>query len=180
MIKNPWTLVSRKTEYENPWITVKEDQVIHPSGRPGIYGTVHFRNHAVGIVALDDQDNIYLVGQFRYPLEEYHWEIPMGGCPQDEDPIDCAKRELKEETGLSATQWHDLGKYHISNSITDEVGYLFFCCGLSIGEADPEDTEVLTLKTIPFQKALNSALNGEITDALSVIALQKTRLLGLA
>lgn len=180
MAKNPWTLLNREMKYENPWIRVEEDQVIHPGGRQGIYGTVHFHNQAVGIVALDENRNIYLVGQYRYPLNEYHWEIPMGGCPKDEQPLTCAKRELLEETGLSAKHWQSLGKYHISNSITDEVGYLFFCSDLSVGEAQPEDTEVLDIQKQPFETALEAVLDGHITDALSVIAIQKVRLLNLA
>ena len=180
MAKNPWTLLNRKVKYENPWIRVEEDQVIHPGGRQGIYGTVNFHNQAVGIIALDDDDHIYLVGQYRYPLNQYHWEIPMGGCPKDEQPLACAKRELLEETGLKAANWRPLGTYHISNSITDEVGHLFLCKDLFQGKAQPEDTEILELKKLPFETALHAVLNGEITDALSVIAIQKVRLLNLA
>lgn len=180
MMKNPWKLLQREVKYENPWIRVEEDQVIHPGGRQGIYGTVNFHNQAVGVIALDDDNHIYLVGQYRYPLDEYHWEIPMGGCPKDESPLACAKRELIEETGLTAKTWQSLGEYHISNSITDEVGHLFFCQDLHQGEAQPEDTEVLAIRKQPFEAALTAALNGEITDALSVIAIQKVRLLNLA
>lgn len=180
MSKNPWKRLKKTQQYDNAWITVAEDQVTTPAGKPGIYGTVHFKNRAVGVVALDSQNNIYLVGQYRYPLDQYHWEIPMGGCPDSEEPLSCARRELKEETGLEAIEWQSLGHFHLSNCITDEIGFLFLCRDLSQGQADPDDTEQLAVKKIPFQEALDQAMNGEITDALSVIALQKVRLLGLA
>src|SRR5918998_3074540 len=112
---NPWLTVSSRRVYDNPWITIREDQVIRPDGEPGIYGVVHFKNIAVGVLAVEGEF-VYLVGQYRYPLDSYSWEIPEGGCPEGEDPLDAARRELEEETGLRARRWEKMGEAHLSNS----------------------------------------------------------------
>ncbi|MEL6276555.1 MAG: NUDIX hydrolase [Bacteroidota bacterium] len=178
-ITNPWTTKSTQTAYENPWIKIEHNEVVNPSGGDGIYGVVRFKNQAIGIVPIDEEGNTYLVGQWRYPLQEYHWEIPEGGCPKGENPLDTAKRELKEETGLVAEQWEFLLDFHLSNSVTDEYGVAYVARGLRQEEATPEATEDITVRKVPLQTAVQMMLNGEIKDALSVLALQRVALLGL-
>lgn len=178
--ENPWTRLAETDIYENAWIRVREYQVLNPAGRPGIYGTVSFKNRAVGIVPLADNGDTWLVGQYRFPLQQYHWEIPMGGAPAGESAADCAVRELREETGLSAATLEPLCRLHTSNCITDEEGLVFIARDLVQGEAEPEETEVLMVKRLPFAEALAMVMDGRITDAISVAALQRIRLLGLA
>lgn len=168
---NPWKTLSTRMVYDNPWIRVREDQVIHPDGQPGIYGVVHYKNLAIGIVAIDTDGNIHLVGQHRYPLNQYSWEIPEGGCPEGEDPLNAAKRELLEETGLEASDWKLAGGADLSNSVSDEHAIWFLASGLVQGEAAPEGTEVLERRLVPVSEALRMIDRHEITDALSVIAL---------
>lgn len=168
---NPWHTVSARDVYENEWISVREDSVVRPDGDVGIYGVVHFKNKAVGVIALEDDGSIYLVGQFRYPLGQYSWEIPEGGCPEAEDPLDAAKRELEEETGLRATRWEKLGEAHLSNSVSDELAIFYVATGLLPGEQCPEGTERLAVRRVPFHEALQMVLTGSITDALSQLAL---------
>ena len=171
--ENPWTTLSTKDIYENPWIKVKEDQVLNPSNNPGIYTTVHFKNTALGIIPLDEDGNTWLVGQYRYPLNEYSWEIPMGGGAAEEIPLAAAKRELKEETGLVAEKWEVLMKIHTSNSVTDEVGFIYLAQNLQQQETATEETEQLQLWKLPFSEALQMALNGKITDSISVAGILK-------
>lgn len=175
--ENPWTTVSSKLIYENPWIRVREDQVINPSGGNGIYGVVMFRNRAVGVVPVDDEDHTWLVGQYRYPHHTYEWEIPEGGCPEGEELIDCARRELLEETGLIAEHYELIGEMQLSNSTTNEEAYLFMAHGLQQAEAQPEDTEKLEVRRVPLTEAIRMAMAGEIRDAMSVAALLKIALL---
>lgn len=170
---NPWQKVSGKQIYDNPWITLDEDQVINPGGGMSIYGKVHFKNYAIGIIPLDEENNTWLVGQWRYSLNEYSWEIPMGGGPLHEGLVESAKRELKEETGLTAERWEMLLKMHTSNSVTDEVGYAFVARGLTQGKTAFEETEDLTIKQLPFSEAVKMVMDGEITDSLSMVALLK-------
>lgn len=170
---NPWIKKEGKTVFENPWIKLDEDEVINPGGSISHYGKVHFKNLAIGIVAMDEDQNIWLVGQWRYTLNEYTWEIPMGGGPLEIDELDSAKRELKEETGLSATKWTEFLKIHTSNSVTDEVGYAFLAEGLTEGETEFEETEDLEIWKLPFIEAHQMVLDGEITDSLSMIAILK-------
>lgn len=167
---NPWRKISTRDVYQNPWIGVREDAVIHPDGSEGIYGVVHFKNLAVGILAVED-DYLYLVGQYRYTLETYSWEIPEGGCPEDEDPLEAAKRELVEETGISAGRWELMGTAHLSNSVTDETAFWYQATELSHGAQSPEGTEQLQVRRVKIADALQMSLSGEITDALSQLAI---------
>jgi ADP-ribose pyrophosphatase len=171
--KNSWQKISTKTTYENPWIEVQHHEVINPSGGKGIYGQVNFKNIAVGIIPLDDDNSTWLVGQYRFPLEEYSWEIPEGGCPFNEDVLEAGKRELKEETGLVAEKWTMISKIHTSNSVCNEVGYIFLAENLTISEANPEETEDLQIKKIPLKDAVKLVMENKITDSISVAGLLK-------
>lgn len=166
-----WQTLSSKKIYDNPWISLREDQVINPKGGRGIYGVVSFKNLAIGIVPVDDEGYTYLVGQMRYTLNEYHWEIPEGGGPLHVDPLISAKRELKEETGFEAEHWQYVCKIHTSNSVTDEVGHIFLATGLTAGTAQPDDTELLEVRRIRLADAIQMVMNGEITDSLSMAGL---------
>lgn len=179
---SPWHRRSRRVAYENAWITVWHDEVTRPDGEPGIYGVVHFRSIAVGIVAVDGDDSVVLVGQHRYTLDGYSWEIPEGGVPFDEDPLDGARRELREETGIDAADWREVGRFHLSNSISDEAAVAYVATGLTAGTPSPDGTEALVVRRVPFDEALAMTLDGRITDALSVLALQRVGLtrLGVA
>jgi 8-oxo-dGTP pyrophosphatase MutT (NUDIX family) len=174
---NPWKILDQKQIYQNPWIELTEYQVINPSGGRGIYGKVHFKHLAVGVVPLDDDWNTWLVGQYRFTLDQYSWEIPEGGGRMDEDPLEAAKRELKEETGLFATEWKQILAMHLSNSVCDEAAVIYLATNLSIGNAAPEETEELLLKKLPFDEAVRMVEAGQITDAMSVAAIQKVRLM---
>lgn len=167
---------ARRVAYENAWITVWHDEVSRPDGSPGIYGVVHFANLAAGVVAIDDDDRIVLVGQHRYTLGSDSWEIPEGGVPADETALAGIQRELREETGLEAADWRELCHVDLSNSVTDERGILFVATGLRSGEATPEPTESLAIRWVPFQQAVAMILDGRITDALSVVAIQRLAL----
>jgi len=178
--KNPWIVKGEKAIYDNAWINVTEYDVINPSGGKGIYGKVHFKNTAIGVIALDEEQNIWLVGQYRFVLNEYSWEIPEGGCPEGEDYLTAAKRELLEETGLVAQSWRQLMKLHLSNSVTDELAFVFLATQLDQKTASPEDTEELMVKKMPFEEAVKMVEQGEITDAISVAAIQRVQLLLLS
>jgi 8-oxo-dGTP pyrophosphatase MutT (NUDIX family) len=167
---NPWQTLSSRPVYQNPWIKVREDQVLQPDGRPGIYGVVEFQNRAVGVLAIDD-DHVWLVGQYRYPLGLYSWEIPEGGCPPNEPLEACARRELQEETGLTCERLEPLVTSHLSNSVSNEWGIVYRAIGLIQGPSSPDGTERLEVKRVPFRDALDMVHEGTITDSLSVIAL---------
>jgi 8-oxo-dGTP pyrophosphatase MutT (NUDIX family) len=171
-IKNPWQTLSGELKYENRWIAVTEYQVINPAGGRGIYGKVHFKNKAIGIIAIDKDMNTWLVGQYRYALDAWSWEIPEGGGPLGEAPLDAARRELQEETGLTAKTWTEIVTFHTSNSVTDEEGFIFLAEDLSEGEASLEDTEAdMKVWKLPLKDALKMVVDGKITDSLSVMAL---------
>jgi len=168
---NPWRLQSNKRLYENPWFCVEEDEVINPGGGLSQYGKILFRNIAIGIIPLDRQGNTWLVGQYRYVPDCYSWEIPMGGGPIDDDPLESARRELKEETGLSAGSWETLMHLHTSNSVTDERGIVYVATDLTEGETAFEETEDIQLMKLPLDDAIQLVMDGEITDAVSVAGL---------
>ena len=167
--------------YRNPWIRVTHRDVTNPSGNPGIYGVVHFQNLAIGIVPVDGRGYTWLVGQYRYALGTYSWEIPEGGCPLGTDPLEGAQRELLEETGLRARNWEVLlPEFHVSNSVTDERGMAFLATDLEEGTAQPEETELLQLRQVPLEEAIRMVLEGKIQDLVSVASLLKAKVhLGL-
>ena len=173
--QNPWLTLSTRPIYDNPWIGVREDAVVHPNGERGIYGVVHYKNRAVGVLPVED-GHIYLVGQYRYPLGQYSWEIPEGGCPEGEDTLAAARRELEEETGLRARRWRKLGEAHLSNSVSDELAVWYVATDLEQSEARPEASEQLVVRRVPVEQAIRMALTGGITDALSLVALMHYRL----
>ena len=166
-----WKTLSSRTVWENPWLAVREDHVINPGGGENQYGYIHFKNRAIAIVPLDGEGNTWLVGQDRYTLGEYSWELPMGGAPLDEAPIEAAKRELREETGLTARVWSEIMRLHTSNSITDEVGIVFIAEDLTQGEDDPEEVEDLKVRKVSLDDAVQLVNDGKITDAISVAAI---------
>jgi 8-oxo-dGTP pyrophosphatase MutT (NUDIX family) len=166
-----WKKLSSRTVYENAWMRVLEDDVVNPGGGRNLYGHVHFKNVAVAIVALDEADNTWLVGQSRYTLGQYSWELPMGGAPLDEPPLVAAKRELAEETGIRADNWQALMRLHTSNSITDEIGIAYIATGLSFGDTDFEETEDLSVRKLTLDDAVEMVLDGRITDAISAATL---------
>ncbi|MEX8547786.1 MAG: NUDIX domain-containing protein [Mucilaginibacter sp.] len=174
---NPWKINSEENIYDNPWINVTEFQVINPSGNPGIYGQVHFKNKAIGVLPLDENLNTYLVGQFRFPLKQYSWEIPEGGGPLAGEPIDSAKRELLEETGLKAEKWTEIQRMYLSNSVCDEEAIIYLAQNLEQFEAEPEETEQLTIKKLPFEEVYQMVCRGEITDAITVAAVLKVHIM---
>ena len=173
---NPWKPQSTRVVYDNPWLSLHEDEVINPGGGISHYGKVHFKNLAIGIIPLDDDNNTWLVGQYRYVPDCYSWEIPMGGGPLGIDPLASAKRELREETGLQAGDWQELMRLHTSNSVTDERGLVYIARDLTQGETCFEETEELLIEKLPVEEAIERVLNGEITDAVSVAGLLKLKL----
>lgn len=172
-MKNPWITKSIKKIHENPWIRLEHHEVIIPSGKDGIYGKVCFKNKAIGIIPIDEEGNTWLVGQFRYTLDAYSWEIPMGGGLLEDDYLDSAKRELKEETGLSASKWTKIMTIHTSNSVTDEEGFVYLAEDLSPGETAFEETEQIEILKLPLKVAVQKVMDGEITDAISIAGLLK-------
>lgn len=169
----PWLRHTRTSAYANPWIEVFHDEVARPDGSPGIYGVVHFRNVAVGVVAVDDAGRILLVGQHRYPLDAYSWEIPEGGAALDEPALDGAVRELAEETGFEASDWRELCRLSLSNSVTDERGVIFLATGLRAGVAAPEPSEELAVRWATLDEVLAEIDAGEIHDILTVVAVTR-------
>jgi ADP-ribose diphosphatase len=169
---NPWQTLSSREIYQNPWLRLREDAVVRPDGQPGIYGVVETRA-ATGVVAIDAEGLVVLVGQYRYPTERYSWEIIQGGAEPGEEPLAAIKRELREEGGLAAGRWELLGAgIQLSNCFSDEIGYLYLARDLEdMGPPEPDGTEVLALKRIPFAEAVGQALNGEISDGMSVMGL---------
>ncbi len=170
---NPWRVLASAVQYQNPWISVREDQVLNPAGGPGIYGVVSMKNKAIGIIPVDAEGNTWLVGQYRYPLNEYSWEIPMGGGPVELDVLESAQRELREETGLLAARWTRIARLHTSNSVTDEEGFVYLAEELTLGETEPEETEDLRLWKLPLAEAVRMAMDDRITDGISVAGLLK-------
>lgn len=170
----PWGVASSKVVYDNPWITLTEYQAIAPTGRPALYGKVGFKNQAIGIVPLHDDGTVTLVGQNRFALANYSWELPEGGAPHGEDPLDGAKRELAEEVGLQASDWRLILRMELSNSVTDEIAYGFLAMGLSPAAGDPDETEDFAVARAPFREALDAAVAGHMPDAITVALLLRT------
>jgi len=175
--KNPWKILREKPVYENPWMKVTEYDVINPKGGQGIYGKVHFKNIGTGIVVLDDQLNTFLVGQYRFTLQQYSWEIPEGGGLIGVDALETAKRELLEETGLVARKWTKLLDMHLTNSIADEFGVMFLAQELEQHHPEPDETEDLVVKKLPFEEAYQMVEKGIITDSMAVAAILKVKLM---
>jgi 8-oxo-dGTP pyrophosphatase MutT (NUDIX family) len=171
-IKNPWTTISGEVKYDNRWINVTEYQVINPAGGKGIYGKIHFKNKGIGVIPIDEEGNTWLVGQYRYTLNEFHWEIPEGGGPLDEFPLLAAQRELKEETGITAKKWSSLLRTNPSNSVSDEECIIYLAEDLEFGEPLPEETEAdLKVKKVPLTEAIDMVMRGHIRDSMSMIGL---------
>ncbi len=175
--KNPWQQKSDKIAYENNWIRVHHQEVITPGGTEGIYGLIHFKNLAIGIIALDEQNNTWVVGQYRYPLKKYSWEIPEGGGILGIDPLISAKRELLEECGIEAAHWEKILEMDLSNSATDEHAIIFVARELSYTKSEPEETEELQIKKIPFEELYQKVMEGHYQDAITVAGVLKLKLL---
>ena len=174
---NPWTVLNERTIYDNKWIGLTEYDVLNPSGGKGIYGKVRYKNLAIGILPLDEKGNTWLVGQYRFVLDAYSWEIPEGGGDPALAPVESARRELLEETGLVAADWLLLMEMHLSNSVSDERAYMFLARGLEQREAEPEETEQLVIRKLPFEEAYRMVERGEITDSMSVASILKVKLM---
>ena len=174
---NPWKRLSNETVYENNWIEVQHHEVLDPSGKKGIYGKVLFKNIAIGIIPVDTENHTWLVGQYRYPLDSYSWEIPEGGGKIGIPPLDSAKRELKEETGISAKKWTPIQEIHTSNSVCDEYGIIYLAEELMFSNPSPDSNEELLIKKLPLIEVLEMVLEGKITDSLTIAGIFKLRLL---
>lgn len=177
MEHNPWITKKSEDVYESPWIKVVKHDVLNPAGKPATYSVVNFKNLAIGILPIDNEGFTWLVGQWRYPLEEYCWEIPEGGGPLGMDPLDSAKRELKEETGIVAKEFKEIMRLHLSNSATNELAIVYLAKNLDFESAEPEESEVLQIKRIHLNEAYEWAMSGKITDAISVAALLKAKIM---
>jgi len=174
---NPWQITASSVKYDNPWINVTEFKVINPGGGNGIYGKVHFKNRAIGIVPLDDENNTWLVGQYRFPIDAYSWEIPEGGGSLSEPSLAAAQRELMEETGIKAGKWEKVMEMYLSNSVTDEDCCIYLARELSFHKPSPEETEQLALKKLPFSRVVEMVMSGEIMDAVTAVAVLKVNYL---
>jgi 8-oxo-dGTP pyrophosphatase MutT (NUDIX family) len=174
-VRNPWEIIKTETPYDNNWLTIYHHEVLNPNHNPGIYGEVHFKNFAIGILPLDHQMNTYIVGQYRFPLKKYTWEMPEGGGKRDVDPLVSAKRELLEEVGLVAGKWQLIQELELSNSATDEIAYIYLAQDLQQDIPRPEDTEVLEIRKIPFAEMVKMVEKGEIKDAMTVAAVFKVQ-----
>jgi 8-oxo-dGTP pyrophosphatase MutT (NUDIX family) len=174
---NPWTVLNERIVYDNKWIGLTEYDVLNPGGGKGIYGKVRYKNLAIGVLPLDDEGNTWLVGQYRFVLNAYSWEIPEGGGDPALPPVESARRELLEETGLVAAEWLPLMEMHLSNSVSDERAYMFLARGLEQREAEPEETEQLVVRKLPFEEAYRMVERGEITDSMSVASILKVKLM---
>jgi ADP-ribose pyrophosphatase len=166
----PWTTRTRREIYRNPWIRLEEHVVDLPSGHQTLYGVVRCAE-CVGMLPFVDPDHVLLVGQWRYLLGRPTWEMPTGAMHAGETPAEAAQRELAEETGVRAGRLHRLTVFSTSKSVPDESANLFLAFDLSPAQAQPDATELLTVRTMPFDEALARALSGEIVDGMSIIAL---------
>lgn len=176
-VRNPWTVLSKELKYENPWMRVQENKVLNPAGKDGIYGVVHIKDYAVAILPLDENNNTWIVGQYRFPFDTFEWEIIEGGCPVGKSPLETARRELHEEAGLIAEHFHLILEMQLSNSKTDEVSYSYIAKGISFTDAEPEETEQLVIRKLPFEELFKMVMKGEIKDALSIATVLKAKTL---
>jgi ADP-ribose pyrophosphatase len=174
---SPWGKLSEEVKYENPWVKIIEHQVINPAGKNGIYGVVHFKTNAVAIIPLDENNNTWIVGQYRFPLDSYEWEVVEGGCPEGTSPEATAYRELIEEVGLKAESMQLILEMQLSNSTTDELSYSYIARGLSYIGEQPEEEERLEIKKLPFEEVYQMVLRGEIRDGLSVASILKAKIM---
>lgn len=174
---NPWKTLSSTEMYNNNWIAVTEHQVVNPNGGDGIYGEVHFKNIAIGILPLDENHFTWIVGQYRFPIKAYSWEIIEGGGPLSHDPVESAKRELAEESGIIAQKFTEIQRMHLSNSVSDELAIIYLAQDLKMGKSSPDETEKLVIRKIHFNEAYEMVMNGEITDSISVAAILKVKIL---
>ncbi len=174
---NPWKTLSSTEIYDNNWISLTEHQVINPTGGKGIYGEVHFKNFAIGVLPLDEHYNTWLVGQYRFPIKAYSWEIIEGGGSLKEDPLENAKRELAEESGIKANRFTEIQRMHLSNSVSDELGIIYVAQELEMGISEPEETEELVIRKLHFDEAYQMVVTGKITDSMSVAAILKVKIL---
>jgi ADP-ribose pyrophosphatase len=174
-LRGPWRTLSIEERYATPWISVSHHEVIDPSGGRGIYGVIHFKNVAVGIIPLDADLNTWIVGQYRYPIKAYSWEIPEGGGRRDVPPIDSAKRELREEVGIDAARWTEVLRMDLSNSASDEEAIIFVAQELSFHAPEPEATEELAIRKIPFNELFQAVMRGDMRDSLTVAAVLKVQ-----
>jgi len=175
--RGPWRTLSEEVRYETPWISVSHHDILDPSGREGIYGVVHFKNLAIGVVPLDADLNTWIVGQYRYPIEAYSWEIPEGGGSRDVPPLDSAKRELREEAGIVAEEWTEVLRMDLSNSASDEHAILYVAQGLTFFEPEPDHNEELALRKLPFEELYGMVVRGEVRDSLTVAAVLRVKLM---
>lgn len=175
--KNPWNTLSSVAIYDNNWISLTEHQVINPNGGEGIYGEVHFKNYAIGILPLDENHNTWIVGQYRYPIKAYSWEIIEGGGALGVDPVESAKRELVEESGITANRFTEIQRMHLSNSVSDELAIIYLAQDLQMGKSSPEETEELVIRKLHFNEAYQMVIDGIITDSMSVAAILKVKIL---
>lgn len=178
MYKNPWKTTSSRTVYQNNWISVREDEVIRPDGNPGIYGVIYIRP-SVGVLALNERDEVVLVGQWRYSVNRYSWELPRGGSHpgEEQDMLSVAKRELVEETGVQAAHWQFLGTVDNGNGVANDVQSLYLATSLSYTEMNLDPEEDITVEWKPFEDVLEMAMSGGITEVCSVAAILKVALL---
>lgn len=167
---NPWTVKRITRPFENDWFAIDAHDVVRPDGADGNYSVIRVRRLAVGVLPIDDAGRVHLVGQWRFPLGRYSWEIPEGGAEPGEDALECARRELEEETGLSAQTYRPVLEMDLSNSLTDERAMLFLATGLREGVSRPEPVEVLKRRTAPFAEVLARVADGRIRDSLTVAA----------
>lgn len=168
--KNPWKVLSTKPVHETPWIKITHHDVINPAGNSTVYTTVNFKNYAIAVIPLDENYNTWIVGQYRFPINEYSWEIIEGGGPIELSPQESAARELKEEAGITAKVWHEIYEFHASNSATDELAKVFVAKDLSFGESCPEESEELQVKKIPFQELVSMVYENKVKDSLTIIS----------
>lgn len=169
--------MSEELRYETPWIAVSHHEILDPSGRQGIYGVVHFKNLAIGVVALDAELNTWIVGQYRYPVQAYSWEIPEGGGDRSIPPQDSAERELREEAGIVAGKWTEILRMDLSNSASDEHAILYVAQDLTFFEPEPDHNEELALRKLPFEELYGMVVRGEVIDSLTVAAVLRVKLM---